>query len=253
MQITIEPIGIITSCFKEKFGIPRQPGLAPSTRANLNILPPFNRPEAFTGLEQCSHIWLEFIFHQSPTNWKPSVRPPRLGGNKRMGVFATRSPVRPNRLGLSVVKLERIDIDGSDIQLQLSGIDLVDGTPIIDIKPYIPYADKIDDAHNHFAQPLCEHLRVNLNNQSAEFCRNYQLQQHIDLQQLLTEILQQDPKPSYQQADSARRYGMRLLDLDIHWHYRCDNPDLCSNQAGDNQTKPNNWHIEVCQISYHNK
>jgi len=135
MQHTVSPIGIVHSCFKEKFAIPRQPQLAPAARGVLELLPPFDQGDAVAGLEQVSHVWLLFLFHQALED-KPrlKVRPPRLGGNKTMGVFATRATHRPNGIGQSVVRLEAVEPG----RLLLSGIDLLDGTPVLDIKPYVP-------------------------------------------------------------------------------------------------------------------
>ena len=134
MQHTVAPVGIVRSCFKEKFAIPRQPQLAPAARGVLELLPPFDQGEAVEGLEQVSHVWLLFLFHQALED-KPrlKVRPPRLGGNKSMGVFATRATHRPNGIGQSVVRLEGVEPG----RLLLSGIDLLDGTPVLDIKPYV--------------------------------------------------------------------------------------------------------------------
>ncbi len=143
-----EPVGIIHSCFAEKFAIPRQPLLAPAATATLELLPPFDQPEALEGLEGVSHLWLLFVFHAAGHGSKHlRVRPPRLGGNQRIGVFASRATHRPNPIGQSVVRLEGI-VDG---RLLLSGVDLLDGTPVLDIKPYVPYADAIGDAHNSLA------------------------------------------------------------------------------------------------------
>ncbi len=135
MQHTVVPVGIVHSCFKEKFAIPRQPQLAPAARGVLELLPPFDQGDAVEGLEQVSHVWLLFLFHQALEE-KPrlKVRPPRLGGNKSMGVFATRATHRPNGIGQSVVRLEGVEPG----RLLLSGIDLLDGTPVLDIKPYVP-------------------------------------------------------------------------------------------------------------------
>nr|O68638.1 RecName: Full=Putative S-adenosylmethionine-dependent methyltransferase RcsF [Pseudomonas aeruginosa]AAC62539.1 regulator protein [Pseudomonas aeruginosa] len=148
MSHSISPIGHVRSCFKEKFAIPRQPQLAPAATGVLELLPPFDTGDAVEGLEQVSHVWLIFLFHQALED-KPrlKVRPPRLGGNQSMGVFATRATHRPNGLGQSVVKLEKVEPG----RLWLSGIDLLDGTPVIDIKPYVPYADIVPDAHNAIA------------------------------------------------------------------------------------------------------
>lgn len=148
MTHSVSPIGYIRSCFMEKFAIPRQPLLAPAARGTLELLPPFDQAEALEGLEQVSHIWLLFLFHQALED-KPrlKVRPPRLGGNRSLGVFATRATHRPNGIGQSVVRLEGFEAG----RLWLSGIDLLDGTPVLDIKPYVPYADAVADARNGIA------------------------------------------------------------------------------------------------------
>lgn len=148
MTHSVSPIGYIRSCFMEKFAIPRQPLLAPAARGTLELLPPFDQVEALEGLEQVSHVWLLFLFHQALED-KPrlKVRPPRLGGNRSLGVFATRATHRPNGIGQSVVRLEGFEAG----RLWLSGIDLLDGTPVLDIKPYVPYADAVADARNGIA------------------------------------------------------------------------------------------------------
>ena len=232
-EYQFQVIGVVHSCFKEKFTVPRQPGLAPAASARLELLPPYNREEALVGLEQVSHIWLQFIFHQSPnandaSAWKPSVRPPRLGGNRRMGVFATRSPVRPNPLGLSVVKFEGIEREDSRLYLRLSGIDLVDGTPVVDIKPYVPYVDMVPEAENDFAASAPEFLAVHFSAEAARDCDNYQQQKQINLRELIVQILQQDPRPSYQKPKPSRVYGTQLLDIELRWHYE---PASCENSA----------------------
>jgi tRNA-Thr(GGU) m(6)t(6)A37 methyltransferase TsaA len=148
MQHSVAPIGYLHSCFQEKFAIPRQPQLAPAARGVLELIAPFNTGEAVAGLEQVSHVWLIFLFHQALED-KPrlKVRPPRLGGNQSMGVFATRATHRLNGIGQSVVKLDKVEAG----RLWLSGIDLLDGTPILDIKPYVPYADSVPLACNAIA------------------------------------------------------------------------------------------------------
>ena len=209
-SIELHPIGIVYSCFKGKFGVPRQPALAPSACACLELLPPYNRADAVQGLEQVSHVWLQFIFHQSPVSSSPKVRPPRLGGNQRVGVFATRSPVRPNALGLSVVRLDRIEVEAGSVRLWLSGVDLIDGTPVVDIKPYLPYVDAVHDAENRLAPAAPEALSV-------------QIPPSLDLSapvaQLVREVLAQDPRPAYQQPEPTRIYGMHLLDYNLQWRY----------------------------------
>ncbi|WP_370977800.1 tRNA (N6-threonylcarbamoyladenosine(37)-N6)-methyltransferase TrmO [Agaribacterium sp. ZY112] len=226
----MQSIGIVHSCFKEKFGIPRQPGLASEAKATLELLAPYNRPECVEGLMTASHLWLQFVFHAVPeNNWKPTVRPPRLGGNKRMGVFATRSPVRPNRLGLSVVKLEGIDTS-KGVTLLLSGLDLLDGTPVVDIKPYVPYVDARKDATNDFAETEPELLAVRFSEAAQEqvtqlqisYDKNTHGQQAINLQRLIEQVLQQDPRPKYQALDEERVYGMHLLNFNLRWLYKAD-------------------------------
>jgi tRNA-Thr(GGU) m(6)t(6)A37 methyltransferase TsaA len=220
MEFTFPAIGIIHSCFKEKFGIPRQPGLAPLATAELELLPPYNDPDAVDGLEGCSHIWVQFVFHaNSRSEWKPKVKPPRLGGNKSLGVFATRSPTRPAPIGLSVVKLDGILERDGKLLLQLSGIDLLDGTPVLDIKPYVPYVDLVPDAINKFADAAPRLIPVDFNDETAAFCSDYRQKTHIDLTGLIRQILQQDPRPQYQQPEPERIYGMKLLDLDVRWQY----------------------------------
>lgn len=141
---SIEAIGVTHSCFKDKFGVPRQPGLINSAHARLELFPPFNQPSAFSGLEGFSHIWINFVFHHClDQQVRLTVRPPRLGGNRKIGVFASRSTHRPNPIGLSVVKLAGIEKGSDGVSLLLNGVDLVDGTPVLDIKPYLPSADAI--------------------------------------------------------------------------------------------------------------
>lgn len=218
--ITIDPIATVSSCYKEKFGIPRQPHLAPAASGVITLLAPYNQPAAVAGLEQCSHIWVQFIFHASMQHpWRPSVRPPRLGGNERMGVFATRSPVRPNHLGLSVVKLDRVVIE-SGVHLHVSGLDLLEGTPVVDIKPYLPYADHRPEAHNLFAPKPPSHIAVHFCATAKQQLHQSTEHQHEHLANLIIQVLQQDPRPSYQQPDPQRQYGMRLCDVDVRWHYR---------------------------------
>jgi len=223
MSYAFEPIGIVHSPFREKFGIPRQPGLAPGAKARLELLAPFDRPEALDGLEGFSHIWLTFVFHQAlGTRWRPRVRPPRLGGNRRVGVFASRSPFRPNPIGLSAVALEGVSGSGGKIELLLSGVDLLDGTPVLDIKPYVPYADSIPDARGGFAAgppEACMRVRFSERAQRQLACRD----DADGLERLIVDLLAVDPRPAY--ADDGRPdrvYGMRLYDFDLKWRVRGD-------------------------------
>ncbi len=201
----MKTIATVRSCYPEKFGIPRQSGLVEGARARLVFEPEFNTPDAVRGLEGFSHIWLIWLFNGNPAGeWSPTVRPPRLGGNKRMGVFATRSPFRPNPVGLSAVRLEKIEFDshGGPI-LHLDGADLMDGTPVIDIKPYIPYADSIPDALPGFAAERPEPgLHVTIPDDLATGLEQ-------GLKTLITDTLALDPRPSYHE-DPLREYGMAI-------------------------------------------
>lgn len=217
------PIALIHSPYKEKFAVPRQPGLVASATAELEILPPYDDINAFSGLEEFSHLWLVFVFHKNNPaaknqQWSPTVRPPRLGGNKRVGVFATRSPSRPNPIGLSLVQFHGIKKENGKIFLLLSNIDLVDGTPILDIKPYIPYADAKPDALAGFAQSEPEALmKIQFSEKAARKIAQC-LHSHPNLQQLISEVLQQDPRPAYKKnkADS-KTYAVHLSDFNISW------------------------------------
>lgn len=214
------PIGVIRSCFCEKFGIPRQSGLVPAARATLELLPPYNQPAAVRGLEGFSHLWLVFVFHGIPAGrWQPTVRPPRLGGNRRLGVFATRSPFRPNPIGLSTVKLDHIAVRQGQVVLHLAGVDLLDGTPVLDIKPYLPYSDRIAEAIGGFAPKAPEaELKVDFSPAASEFCAAWP---EGDLRELIYQILRQDPRPAYERADpTPQRHGMKLYDLDVRWETR---------------------------------
>ena len=212
-------IGVIHSCFKEKFGIPRQAGLVPEARASLELLPPYDRPEALLGLEGFSHLWIVFVFHQAQREqWSPLVRPPRLGGNQRIGVFASRAPFRPNPIGLSLVALEGISQQGSKLSLELSGVDLLDGTPVLDIKPYLPYADALPEARAGYAQQAPEAPLVVHFSAAAEARLATWIERYPELRRLIEQLLAADPRPAYQSGKAdGRRYGMRLWDFDVRW------------------------------------
>jgi tRNA-Thr(GGU) m(6)t(6)A37 methyltransferase TsaA len=211
-----EAIGIIHSPFKEKFGIPRQAGLVPGINGVLELLPPFNRPEAVAELDGYSHLWIQFVFHHAQRQqWQPTVRPPRLGGNRRVGVFASRAPFRPNPIGLSVVALERIVAEPGRVELHLSGIDMVDGTPVLDVKPYVPYVDSISEARSGFADaPPPPRLQVRFSERAEQ-----QLRERADgneLRMTIERLLELDPRPAYQEQ-TERLYGFRLYDFDLRW------------------------------------
>lgn len=229
MDFTFPAIGIVHSCFKEKFGIPRQPGLAPLAEAEIEILPPFDDINAFDGLTStdgkpgATHLWVQFVFHANKREeWKAKVKPPRLGGNKTLGVFATRSPTRPAPIGLSVVRLRGVVERAGKVFVQISGVDLLEGTPVLDIKPYVPYVDCVLAAENDFAPLPPAPVAVSIPADLMAACVNYWQQTGTDLAGLITQVLQQDPRPQYQQPDPERVYGMKLLDLDVRWQYRRD-------------------------------
>ncbi|MCW9732500.1 tRNA (N6-threonylcarbamoyladenosine(37)-N6)-methyltransferase TrmO [Avibacterium sp. 20-15] len=222
LNLTLSPIGIIHSPYKEKFSVPRQPNLVQDGVGTIRLLPPYNQPEAVRGLEHFSHLWLIFQFDKVPVGkWQPTVRPPRLGGNQRIGVFASRATHRPNPLGLSKVELMGIEINKGQVLLHLGAVDLVDGTPIFDIKPYLAYADSETNAKSSFAQhPPEAKLQV-------FFSPKAQTQlikcgaKYPNFQRFISEVLQQDPRPAYHQASTSERiYGMRLYDFNIRWQVK---------------------------------
>lgn len=217
-DFTIKPIGIVHSCFREKFAIPRQPSLAPAARGEIELFPPYDDPVAIAGLEEISHLWLSFIFHQAipkEDEVRLRVRPPRLGGNKKVGVFSTRATHRPNPLGLSVVKLEGI----KNGRLQISGIDLLDRTPIVDIKPYVPYADSLPSAFNHMASNRPELSKVEFLEEALLDTQSHSARLDQPVKELIEQMLAQDPKPAYQKPDPERVYGVKIWDLEVKWRY----------------------------------
>ncbi len=227
MQYQFDTIGVIHSCFKEKFGIPRQPGLVTEATATLELLPPYNRPEAVRGLAQFSHIWVLFIFHGClRSKWKPTVRPPRLGGNERIGVFASRATYRPNPIGMSPVQLVGVEAEEGRVVLHLKGVDLLDGTPVVDIKPYIPYADALDEARGGFAEsaPQAKH-EIHFTPKALAQCDS-QRQSHPNLKVMIEQLLRSDPRPAYKEGDDGRIYGMRLWDFDLRWRLEGDRVEV---------------------------
>ena len=210
MDHTIHVIARIRSDFHTKFGIPRQSGLVESLQAEVIFEPAYRSAEAVRGLEDFSHIWLLWQFSRAVRDgWSPTVRPPRLGGNRRLGVFASRSPFRPNPIGLSAVRLVGVELGGGDGPLlHVAGADLMDGTPIYDIKPYLPYADSRPNASCGFAD--CEDqdsLTVSIPSSCAENISGKRLS-------ALTQLLAQDPRPAYQ-TDASRIYGLSYAGYEV--------------------------------------
>ena len=214
----MRPVAYIKSDFTSKFGIPRQSGLA-DLEAEIHFYPEYQNPEAVRGLEEYSHLWLIWEFSQAiRKEWSPTVRPPKLGGNTRVGVFATRSPFRPNPIGLSSVQLTGITLDPQEGPvIHIQGADLLDGTPIYDIKPYLPYVDSHPEAKGGFAEEKKDYkLDVN-------FPEMYLEQIPAEKRAALIQILEQDPRPSYQK-DPVRIYGMSYAGMEIH--FRVDKETL---------------------------
>ncbi|MGV6825655.1 MAG: tRNA (N6-threonylcarbamoyladenosine(37)-N6)-methyltransferase TrmO [bacterium] len=215
---SIEAIGVVHSPYQEKFGIPRQPGLVESVRGEIELIAPFDDPEMVDALSSYSHIWVTFLFHECLDHgWKKRVRPPRLGGNRRVGVFSSRSPFRPNHLGLSVVRLHSIDISNG-VRLTVSGHDMLDGTPVMDIRPYVPYVDAVSEAQGGFA-PFRPETLQQISFSSAVEAELAQLEDGDSLRAMLVEILALDPRPAYHTAQSSvdRVYGMRFSGMNIRW------------------------------------
>ncbi len=208
-QITLNIIATLRTCYTDKFGVPRQSGLAPNAWGVIEFEPAYRRIEAVRGIEDFSHLWLITHFHlvdAEPTSL--TVRPPRLGGNERRGVFATRSPFRPNRIALSVVKLERVELEGEAApRLIVSGVDLVDGTPVLDIKPYIRYADSISDAMSGFANQSPQIIPV-----------RWDCESHApdDVRAIIEQSLALQPQPAYHE-DAEREYATEIAGWRVRW------------------------------------
>ena len=219
----IRPIAYIRTQLPEKFGVPRQSGIASSLRGRIVFEKEFRQQDALRGLEGFSHIWLLWEFSANVKGgWQPTVRPPRLGGNAHMGVFATRSPFRPNPIGLSCVRLESVELDSEDGPvINVRGADLMDGTPIYDIKPYIRYADSYPDAICGYVDTLPEkRLEVNFPEELASVIAD------ADMLKSITEVLSLDPRPSYHD-NPIREYGMTFGKYNIRFRVEGDILHVC--------------------------
>lgn len=222
-EISFKIIAKIKSDFDTKFGVPRQSGLVPSLKSRIRFEPEFRNADALRGLEGFSHLWIAWIFSENiRETWSPTVRPPRLGGNKRLGVFATRSSFRPNPLALSCVKIEEIHLDGDEgPEIVVSGADLMDGTPIVDIKPYIPYTDARPEAIGGFTDSVFKNrLHVNA---PAEILNKLESEKR----DALVAVLEQDPRPAYQD-DPERLYGFSFAGREIKFKVNHDTLELVS-------------------------
>jgi tRNA-Thr(GGU) m(6)t(6)A37 methyltransferase TsaA len=214
-----DAIGVVRSCYKQKFGIPRQPGLV-DVPGIIELCPGYAREDSVRGLDGFSHVWVLFVFHQAlREGWKATVRPPRLGGNERVGVFASRSMFRPNPIGLSVVALSSIECRPGTVRLHIRGGDFLDGTPVLDIKPYLPYADALPAARGAYA-PQSPEVRWEVAFTSEALARLEAYRECLpDLHRTIVALLQYDPRPAYQggREDERRGFAMRLYDFDLKW------------------------------------
>lgn len=219
---SIEPIATIRSCYTQRFGIPRQAGLVPSAEATIAFINNTNNQLSLRGLEAFSHIWVIFIFHQQHyNNPKPLVQPPRLGGKKNVGVYATRSPNRPNPVGLSCVQLTSITQSDNEIYLTITGGDFLDGTPVIDIKPYVPFADSIKDASDGWAEPVTGDLPVRWNSNAVEclhtLCEAGQIHFYT-AKNVIEQTLALDPRPAYERNKDGKPdqlWHMQIYSFDV--------------------------------------
>lgn len=216
-EYPMHPVAVVRSPFAEKFGIPRQAGLAPDAIAEIQLLSPYDDPAMLQDLVGFSHLWLTFVFDRClERGWQPKVRPPRLGGNREVGVWASRSPFRPNGLGLSLVRLLEV-VEGPAPLLRVGGVDLLDGTPVLDIKPYLPYSDCIADAEGGYAAARPDPALDVVFTETAEG-QLASCEQPAQLRRLITQVLALDPRPAYRRgAEPDRVYGMRLAGLDVRW------------------------------------
>jgi tRNA-Thr(GGU) m(6)t(6)A37 methyltransferase TsaA len=220
-SFNITSIGLISTPFRQKFGIPRQPGLATAAMGKIHIASPYSDINAFRGLEQFSHIWLIFYFHKhADRGWSPLVRPPRLGGNEKIGVFASRSTFRPNSLGQSVVKLEGIDYLDGEVVIKVSGVDLLDQTPIIDIKPYIPYSDNISEAQAGYASEAPNTDCHTIFSDKAMSQLTSISVKYPQMSQLICQLLANDPRPAYKKVNDNNEYRMQIYEYDVRWVYQ---------------------------------
>ncbi len=205
-------IGWVETCYDEKFGVPRQPGVVGSAWGKITFHSDYQSADFIRGLEGFSHLWLVFVFHQSADSVKATVRPPRLGGNEKVGVFASRSPFRPNPIGLSLVKLEGIETTANDgCILHVSGVDLVSGTPLLDIKPYIPYCDSVSSEAGERVKS--GYVTGSPENLPVEWADGIELD--LDLKQLISDTVSLDPRPAYH--NDEREYGCLIAGVNVRW------------------------------------
>lgn len=226
----MQPIGFIKTCFTEKFGVPRQSLMIQEATGVLKLNPDPKFRDALNHLEGFSHVWILFQFHQHANKeWTPTIQPPRVGAPRKVGVFASRSPHRPNGIGMSAVKLEKIDLDApGGIEIHLSGVDILDGTPVLDIKPYLPFADSIPEATAGWATGEIPRYSVEFSPESSAAIDEYSKSCHPRLKELVTEMLEWDPRPLSQRqstpiedpANEGKRFAFRIFNFDVQWEVR---------------------------------
>ncbi|MDH3976718.1 MAG: tRNA (N6-threonylcarbamoyladenosine(37)-N6)-methyltransferase TrmO [Deltaproteobacteria bacterium] len=222
---SLTPVGRVHSIFKKKFGIPRQAGIIPEATATIELLAPFNNEQMVRGLEGFSHVWVLFVFHDSAAEgWKTTVRPPRLGGQKKVGVFASRSPFRPNPIGMSAVELEEISFRKGKVFLHVKGVDLLHDTPVIDIKPYLPYSDSLSHAAGGYAQePPGRKFDIHFSCEAEKMITLEEENGVCGLRSLIVKMLAGDPRPAYYlPRHSKARFAITLMNLDIKWSLEGD-------------------------------
>lgn len=215
----MQTIALVESPYKEKFAIPRQPGLVNAARGKVVFQAPYDNPDLYRGIEQFSHLWLIFRFHQTESQgWQPLIRPPRLGGNSKIGVLASRSTFRPNPIGMSVVQLLGVNTAHHQCALDIAGLDLLDGTPILDIKPYVPYSDAQSQAEGGYAMEQPQPIAVTWQENALRDC---QAASDIpELQQVIEQVLAQDPRPAYRKGKpDTKVYGVHLYHFNIQFDY----------------------------------
>ncbi len=201
-KFEFDAIGVVRTPFADKYGTPRQPGLAANALGLIKLADDPDLRTALRSLSEFSHLWIVFVFHQhGGRNWKPSIRPPRLGGNRKVGVLSSRSPHRPNPIGLSAVKIEKIDVDAAGgAEIHVSGVDLLDGTPVLDIKPYIPYADSIPNANAGWADQAIVRACLSFSMEAGATLNELRMREP-GFEGLLTDILALDPRPAFQKRE----------------------------------------------------
>ncbi|MCE3010604.1 MAG: tRNA (N6-threonylcarbamoyladenosine(37)-N6)-methyltransferase TrmO [Proteobacteria bacterium] len=226
-EFTFQAIGVVRTSFKDKFGIPRQPGLASKLRGILKLHSDPDLKTALNRLETFSHLWVLFVFHEhGGRGWKPSIRPPRLGGAEKVGVLASRSPHRPNPIGMSVLKIESIDLEAKGgPEISVAGVDLLDGTPILDLKPYIPYADSLPHASAGWADEPIERVEVIWSEPALTEVKVADSDGDKELREMITEVLELDPRPAFQKkqipvseiSSEGAQFGFDLFGYEIKY------------------------------------